>query len=146
MATKKANAETIAETTVEKTPIEKALEVADVEKAPVAKKAAEKTTEKTTEKKPAAKKAAEKKPAAKKAATTKKAPAKKAAEVKVAMTIQFDGKSYSQEELMNIAKDVWQYDLQKDPADLKDVELYVKPEEHTAYYVFNGTEQGSFFI
>ena len=142
MATKKANAETIAETTVEKTPIEKALEVADVEKAPVAKKAAEKTTEK----KPAAKKAAEKKPAAKKAATTKKAPAKKAAEVKVAMTIQFDGKSYSQEELMNIAKDVWQYDLQKDPADLKDVELYVKPEEHTAYYVFNGTEQGSFFI
>ncbi len=136
MATKKS----IDKTTVEKTPIEKALEVAEtpVEKETAKKSTAKKTTTKKVE--------AEKKPAAKKAATTKKVPAKKAAEMKVAMTVQFDGKSYSQEDLMNIAKDVWQYDLQKDPAELKDVELYIKPEEHAAYYVFNGTEQGSFFI
>lgn len=133
MATKK--------TTVEKTPIEKALEVVEVAE-----------VKETVEKKAPAKKTAAKKTTTKKAETTekkapaKKASAKKAAEVKTAMTVQFDGKSYSQEDLMNIAKDVWQYDLQKDPAELKEVELYIKPEEHAAYYVFNGTEQGSFFI
>ncbi len=133
MATKKS----VNETTVEKTPIEKALEVVEVAEAPVKKE----TVKKTTTKKVATKKAdtTKKEPA-------KKAPEKKAEELKVAMTVQFDGKSYSQEDLMNIAKDVWQYDLQKDPAELKDVELYIKPEEHAAYYVFNGTEQGSFFI
>lgn len=134
MATKKTNDMT----TVEKTPIEKALEVAEVKetaekKAPAKKTAAKKTTTKKAE-------------TAEKKAPAKKAPAKKAAEVKTAMTVQFDGKSYSQEDLLNIAKDVWQYDLQKDPAELKEVELYIKPEEHAAYYVFNGTEQGSFFI
>lgn len=133
MATKK--------TTVEKTPIEKALEVVEVaevkeaaeKKAPAKKTAAKKTTTKKAE-------------TAEKKAPAKKASVKKAAEVKTAMTVQFDGKSYSQEDLMSIAKDVWQYDLQKDPAELKEVELYIKPEEHAAYYVFNGTEQGSFFI
>ena len=138
MATKK----TVNKTTVEKTPIEKALEVvevAEVKAAPEKKTVAKKTTTKKVE--------AEKKTTAKKATTTKKAaPAKKAAEIKIAMTVQFDGKSYSQEDLMNIAKDVWQYDLQKDVADLKEVELYIKPEEHAAYYVFNGTDQGNFFI
>lgn len=132
-------------TTVEKTPIEQALEVAEVKetkKAP-AKKAP--TKKAAAEKKEVKEAVAEKKPAAKKT-TAKKASAKKAAEIKTAMTLQFDGKSYSQEDLMSIAKDVWQYDLQNDPADLKEVELYIKPEENTAYYVFNGTEQGSFFI
>ena len=143
MATKK--------TTVEKTPIEKALEVAEVvetKEAPAKKTTAKKTTTKkaAAEKKEVKAEAAEKKPATKKAATTKKVPAKMAAEIKTAMTVQFDGKSYSQEDLLNIAKDVWQYDLQKDPAELKEVELYIKPEEHAAYYVMNGTEQGSFFI
>lgn len=81
-----------------------------------------------------------KKPAAKKT-TTKKAKA-----VKCELTVQFSGKSYTQEELLKIAKDVWVYDLNRNTEELQSVELYVKPEEGSAYYVFNGTETGSFLI
>lgn len=91
---------------------------------------------------PAAKAAVEAKPA--------KAPAKrttrKAAEVKGNVTVQFAGKSYSTEDLVKIAKDVWKYDLGRDEADFKSVELYVKPEESSVYYVVNGDVTGSFNI
>ena len=80
-----------------------------------------------------------KKTAAKKTTATKKA-------VKCEMTVQFAGKSYTEEDLMKIAKDVWRFDLKQKVADLKEVELYVKPEESMVYYVFNGTESGSFAI
>lgn len=93
-----------------------------------------------------AKKAA--KPAAKKTAA-KTATAKTATEkttVVEKMNIQFSGKSYSMEDLMSIAKDVWRYDLKQKPADLKNIELYVKPEESVAYYVINGEVTGSFYI
>ena len=45
-------------------------------------------------------------------ATTAKKTTKKA-ELKSAMHIQFDGKSYEQEDLVKIAKDVWKYDLKQ---------------------------------
>ena len=83
-------------------------------------------------------------------AEAKKAPAKKAekkaAEVQAAVTVQFAGKSYSQADLVKIAKDVWEYDLLQKPADLKSVELYVKPEESLVYYVMNKEITGSFNI
>ena len=98
-----------------------------------------------------------KKAPAKKAATKKvevaeeaKAPVKKAAtkkaEVKANVTLQFADKSYTEESLTAIAKDVWTYDLNEKEADLKTVELYVKPEEGLCYYVFNGDVTGSFVI
>ena len=94
-------------------------------------------------------KAEAKKPAAKKE-TAKKAPAKKApakkAELKSEISVQFGGKSYSQEELLKIAKDVWKYDLKQKAADLTSVELYVKPEESMVYYVMNKETTGSFYI
>ena len=62
------------------------------------------------------------------------------------MTVQFAGKSYSQADLVKIAKDVWEYDLLQKPADLKSVELYVKPEESLVYYVMNKEITGSFNI
>lgn len=99
---------------------------------------AEKATKAVAEAAPA-KKAAEKKPVA------KKAPAKKA-EVKVNIAVQFDGKSYTSEELMSIAKDVWKYDLKKKATELVSVDLYVKPEEALVYYVFNKDVAGSFSI
>ena len=71
---------------------------------------------------------------------------KKAAEVQAAVTVQFAGKSYSQADLVKIAKDVWEYDLLQKPADLKSVELYVKPEESLVYYVMNKEITGSFNI
>lgn len=115
---------------------------------------------KAEEKKAPAKKetkAAAKKTTAKKAATTKKTIAKKADEkpaakrtakkaVKRAINLQFAGKSYSIEDLEKIAGDVWKYDLHKADEEYTSLELYVKPEESVAYYVFNGEITGSFFI
>ncbi len=85
--------------------------------------------------------AAEKKTAKK--ASVKEAPAKEA-ELKSEVHIQFGGKSYAQEDLVKIAKDVWKYDLNQKVEDLTSVELYVKPEENAAYYVMNGQFTGSF--
>ena len=34
----------------------------------------------------------------------------------------------------------------KKASDMKNVEIYVKPEESRAYFVVNGTENGSFLI
>lgn len=87
---------------------------------------------------------AAKKPAAKKAAAKK--PAAKATDVKVSVNVQFGGKSYTTEDLVKIAKDVWKYDLKQKAADFKSVELYVKPEDGMTYYVINGKEAGSFYI
>mgnify|MGYP003310217389 FL=1 len=98
-------------------------------------------------KKEAVKKAAPaKKEAAKQAPAEKQAPAKKAAAKKEAIYVQFAGKSYSNDELLKIAKDVWVYDMGQKAADMKSVEIYVKPEESMAYFVVNGTENGSFMI
>ena len=99
-----------------------------------------------------AKKAPAKKAATKKAAVkeevkeeAKKAPAKKAA-LKANVTLQFAEKSYTEESLVTIAKDVWKFDLNQKATDLKSVELYVKPEEGLCYYVFNGDITGNFVI
>lgn len=82
----------------------------------------------------------------------KKAPVKKvtatakAEDAKAVVNFQFAGKSYTTDDLVKIAKDVWVYDLNKDLKDFKSVELYVKPEESTAYYVVNEEVTGSFGI
>ena len=126
-------------TSVDKTPIEAAIEEAAV---------ATPAQEKAPAKKTTTKKAVAKEENAEEKAPAKKAPAKKAAkkEVKVEISVQYAGKSYSNEDLMQIAKDVWRFDLKKKVTDLVSVELYVKPEENMVYYVFNGTESGSFNI
>ena len=99
------------------------------------------------EKKAPAKKTAEKKAAAPAAKTAeKKAPVKKAAKVEETVNFQFSGKSYTPDDLMKIFKDVWKYDMNGREEDIKNVELYVKPEENTTYFVVNGSITGSFFI
>ena len=117
-------------------------------KAPAKKAAVKKETAAKTTKKAAATetKASAKKETAKKE-TAAKAPAKKAAakkEVKIA--IQFADKNYTSEDLANIANDVWVYDYNKKSSELKDVQLYVKPEESKVYYVFNNEISGDFNI
>ena len=94
-----------------------------------------------TEKKVATKKAATEKAPAKKTTTTKKAAA-----VKAGITLEFNEKSYTTEKLVEIAKDVWVYDLGRDVKDFKTVELYVKPEESAVYYVVNAEVTGCFAI
>ncbi len=107
---------------------------------------AAKTTKATAAKTEKAAKAETKEKAAKE--TAKKPAAKKTtkSEVKVSMNVQFGGKSYTTDELVKIAKDVWKYDLKQKAADFKSIELYVKPEDGMAYYVINGKEAGSFYI
>ncbi|MBD5474456.1 MAG: hypothetical protein HDR17_00465 [Lachnospiraceae bacterium] len=99
-----------------------------------------KTAKKTTTRKTTAKKAP-----AKKTAAEKKTTAKKEA-VKATFNLQFAGKSYTTEDLVKIAKDVWKYDLNQKAGDFKTVELYVKPEENVVYYVINGDVTGNFGI
>lgn len=100
---------------------------------------------------PVVKEAVKKEPVKKAAAKTEaKAPVKKTpvkkAELKSELHVQFAGKSYTEEELVQIAKDVWKYDLKQKVSDLTSLELYVKPEEQTAYYVMNKEFTGSFTI
>lgn len=104
------------------------------------KTAAPKTEEKAEVKKPEVKKpeAPAKKEAVKKA--------EKKPELKTALHVQFAGKSYAEEDLMKMAKDVWKYDLKQKAGDLVSVELYVKPEENMVYYVMNKDFTGSFYI
>lgn len=142
---KKATAKVVAKVPAEEKKVEvKAAEVKTPEvKAEVKKEAVKKT--------PAAKKApAKKAPAAKKETvkkeTVKKAPAAKKPVVKEEVNFQFSGKSYTSDDLIRITRDVWKYDLNGKEEDVKSIELYVKPEENTAYYVINGDVTGSFFI
>ena len=118
------------------------------EKKPEVKAApAAKAEKKAPAKKAPAKKTAEKKAAAPAAKTAeKKAPVKKAAKVEETVNFQFSGKSYTPDDLMKIFKDVWKYDMNGREEDIKNVELYVKPEENTTYFVVNGSITGSFFI
>ena len=119
-------------------------------KAPEVKEAVEvKAAETKTAAKTTAKKAAVKTTETVEAAEEKKAPAKKAAvkkETTMKVAIQYADKNYTTEDLAKIANDVWVYDHGKDAADLKDVQLYVKPEESKVYYVFNGEIVGDFNI
>lgn len=127
---------------------DKEVKVAEVKEAPKAEAktapAKKVAAPKAAAKKAPAKKVAEKKAPVKKAAA-KAAPAKKAG-VKEVINFQFSGKSYTPDDLLSICKDVWKYDLGNKEEDFKDVELYVKPEENTTYYVINDNVTGSFFI
>ena len=120
----------------------------EAKKAEVKKAApAAKAEKKAPAKKAPAKKTAEKKAAAPAAKTAeKKAPVKKAAEVEETVNFQFSGKSYTPDDLMKIFRDVWKYDMNGREEDIRNVELYVKREENTTYFVVNGSITGSFFI
>ncbi len=155
MAAAKKTVKPVAVAKVEAPKDEKPVESADNK---VETPAAEVKTTEVKAEKPAAKAA----PAAKKETVKKetvkkesKAPAKKTAgrkasakkaELKSEVHIEFSGKSYTQEDLVRIAKDVWKYDLKQKVGDLTSVEVYVKPEENVAYYVMNGQFTGSFMI
>ena len=152
---KKATAKVVAKTAPavkpaeEKKPEVKAaapVKEAEVKKAEPKKAApAAKAEKKAPVKKTPAKKAEPKK-AAPAAKEEKKAPVKKAAKVEETVNFQFSGKSYTPDDLVKIFKDVWKYDMNGREEDIKSVELYVKPEENTTYFVVNGSITGSFFI
>ncbi len=57
--------------------------------------------------------------------------------------IEYYGKQIDEASLVKAAKAIWT-DGGRKISDLKTLSLYVKPEENTAYYVFNDDETGSF--
>lgn len=79
-------------------------------------------------------------PAAKPVETTKKAPAKKApakkADPKACVVIEFAGKQIVAKDVLD--KAVKAYAEAHKGAEIKTIEVYVKPEENVAYYVVNG--------
>ena len=115
--------------------------------APAAKKPAVKkaATEKKAEvKKPVAKKTAEKKPAAKKAPAKKAATKAAASEIKTNIVLQYADKNVTFDTIIENAQNVCQYDMGKNPADIKKLDIYVKPEENTVYFVVNDKELGNY--
>ena len=65
--------------------------------------------------------------------------------MKSTIYIEYYGKQVEQASLVKEAKSIWTKSGKK-ASDLKSIDLYIKPEENTAYYVFNEDESGSFFI
>ena len=99
-------------------------------------KAAETKTTETAKKAPAKKTTARKTPA-------KRTTTKKAAVVTEEVYLQYAGKEFSSADLTAKVKEIWK-EMGKKAADLKDIKVYVKPEENAAYYVINNEETGSF--
>ena len=95
---------------------------AEAKKAPAKKEAAKKETVK----KETVKKAAP----AKKATTTKKA-------VEPAVVVQFGGQEVSMATVIENAKKAFEAEGNK-VSSIKEIQIYVKPEEYAAYYVING--------
>lgn len=117
-------------------------------KAAAATNAAVKTTPAKTEESKTETAAAEKKAPAKKATpvkkettTVRKTAAKKTvekAEIKESVFVQFAGAEYNLDDVKANVKKAWMAETGKKESDIKDIQIYVKPEEHAAYYVVNG--------
>jgi hypothetical protein len=71
--------------------------------------------------------------------------------------IEYDGKKVDLQKIMEIAKETWKADGERKMKELKQIELYYKPQESTCYYVFQGAskateegfakvEEGSFLV
>ena len=99
-------------------------------------------TEKTTAKKTTKKKASTKSTEAKKASTTAKTTTKN-----VPQNVYFEVYGMQTkimvEEYEKRIKDIWLNSWNRLVKDLKEIDMYIKPEESKVYFVINGTEHGS---
>ena len=89
-----------------------------------------------TAEKPAEETAAEKKTTRR---TTKK-------EATAEVYIQFMGREVYTKNILSNVRRIWTDELGKKEKDLKDIKIYIKPEENKAYYVINGDITGSVWI
>ena len=65
--------------------------------------------------------------------------------MKAKVYVEFYGEQVSQDDIVAEAKKIWT-DGGNKAADLKKLEIYLKPEDDRVYYVFNGDVTGSFPI
>lgn len=140
MAKVTATKTTAAEKTVKAAakPVVKAETVKTAAKAEAVKSAEKKETVKKEAEKPVAAKVAEKKPAVKKTAT--KTTTQKAANTEV--YVQFWGKEIYAKDVVEMIKKVWTDEMGKKASELKDLKVYIKPEDNGAHYVINGEVTG----
>lgn len=138
-----------AKASVETKAAEKTAEVKPAAAKPVEEKAAEvksdeeKTTAVKSEepaKTTAAKKTTTRKTAAAKK-TTRKTAAKKAEPV-TEVYVQYWGKEIHTSEVADRIKKIWTEDMGKKASELKDLKIYIKPEDNGAHYVINGDVTG----
>ncbi len=118
------------------------------EKTAEVKSAEEKTTAVKSEepaKKTAAKKTTTRKATAAKKTTTKtaaKTTAAKKAEPVTEVYVQYWGKEIHTSEVADRIKKIWTEDMGKKASELKDLKIYIKPEDNGAHYVINGDVTG----
>lgn len=143
-----------AKASVETKAAEKTAEVKPATEKPVEEKTAEvkSAEEKTTAvkseepaKKTAAKKTTTRKTTAAKKTTTKtaaKTTAAKKAEPVTEVYVQYWGKEIHTSEVADRIKKIWTEDMGKKASELKDLKIYIKPEDNGAHYVINGDVTG----
>ena len=118
------------------------------------KTAAKKTT--TRGRKPAAAKAEgeteikeKKKPGRKPAAKTRKTAVgttTRKSSVKANVVLQYADKSVTFDTLIQNAHNVWEYDMNRKVSEIKEINLYVKPDEGRVYFVVNNSETGDYAL
>ena len=116
------------------------VQTTEVKEAPAKTTVRKTRTTRTTAKKTAEKPAAEKKPTAEKKPAVRRT-VKKAANAEV--YVQFLGKEVYAKDVLENVKKIWTEEMGKKEKDLKDVKIYIKPEENAAYYVINGDVTGA---
>ena len=133
-----------AKASVETKAAEKTAEVKPAAEKPVE----EKTTAVKSEepaKKTAAKKTTTRKTTAAKKTTTKtaaKTTAAKKAEPVTEVYVQYWGKEIHTSGVADRIKKIWREDMGKKASELKDLKIYIKPEDNGAHYVINGDVTG----
>ncbi len=100
--------------------------------------------------KPAAKAPAKKAEPVKAAKPVAKAPAKKAAPAKTSATdikkkvvLEYQNVKVEESVIISMVEKIWTKELKNKADDLKSLEIYLKPEDKKAYYVFNKKINGS---
>ena len=96
---------------------------------------------KTVAKKVTEKAATVKKTAAKRS-TVRKSTSKKAVSLNTEVYVQWLGKEVEAQNIIDSIKKIWTEEMGKKEADLKDLKIYIKPEDNGAHYVINGDITG----
>ena len=120
--------------------VEEATEKAAEEKAATKKTTTRKTTTRKTATKTATKKTTTTKQPATRRTTTKKVPKSVFLEC-YGQQIKIDMEKYEEE-----VKNIWLNDWKRPAKDLKEIDMYIKPEDGKVYFVVNGIDHGALAI
>ncbi len=115
-----------------------------VAKAPAKKEEPAKKAEPAKAAKPAAKAPAKKAEPAKAAKPAAKVPAKTSAtDIKKKVVLEYQNVKVEESVIISKVEKIWTKELKNKADDLKSLEIYLKPEDKKAYYVFNKKINGS---